>query len=143
MSEGKRQYKRRTILIRRSFQIKHALITLALFALSAFIVWWELYESFSEMSARGLISDPQVMLIVREISSVIMIKMSVALLLVWLLSILLTHFVAGPLYRLEKGLEALRDGDFKHRIHLRKWDELESLAQLFNEAMDRLQKRDR
>ena len=50
-------------------------------------------------------------------------------------SIYLTHKIAGPLYRFRKSFEAVKEGDLKTRIHLRKHDEGISVANAFNEMM--------
>ena len=44
-----------------------------------------------------------------------------------------SHRTVGPIYRFEKQLEALRDGDYSSRVHLRKQDEFENMEGLFNE----------
>lgn len=134
-------YKRKIIVVNRFFQFKHAVISLVLFGLAAFIVWWETFQSISGLAKSGMITDPSMMPLLKEISRVVMIKVIIALGLVWMLSILITHFIAGPIYRLQKGLEALRDGDLNHRIHLRRGDDLKAVAALFNDTMDTVQSR--
>ncbi len=53
-------------------------------------------------------------------------------------SIYLTHKIAGPLYRFRKSFEAVKDGDLKMRIYLRKHDEGMLVASAFNDMMKHL-----
>ena len=50
--------------------------------------------------------------------------------------ILLSHQIAGPLYRFEKSLEEIARGDLTGRIHLRKTDQLKKLQSALNTALD-------
>jgi methyl-accepting chemotaxis protein len=65
----------------------------------------------------------------------------VALGIVWFLSLILSHYLAGPVYRIEQCLKMLRNGDLVHRAQFRPYDELKSLATIYNEAVDALQSR--
>ena len=56
-------------------------------------------------------------------------------------SVYLSHKIAGPLYRLQKGLEQLDAGDLRTRIHLRKFDEAQFLASRLNETLQNLDRR--
>lgn len=132
-------YKRRIFLIQRSLQFKYAVITFCLFGLAAFMVWWETYQGISGLSRDGLISDPVVMAWLRQITKIVFGKIVISLALVWILSILLSHYVAGPIYRFQKSLETLRDLDLSKRVHLRQKDELKNLQNVFNEALDRIE----
>lgn len=52
---------------------------------------------------------------------------------VGLVFILLTHKVAGPLYRLQRNMADLRDGKMPRKMTLRKNDELTYMADSFND----------
>lgn len=52
--------------------------------------------------------------------------------------ILLSHRIAGPLYRFEKTLEEMAGGKFSGRITLRKTDQLEKLEDAFNLALEKM-----
>src|SRR5207244_375067 len=58
-----------------------------------------------------------------------------ALALVFALSLVFSHFIAGPIYRFEKTVEAMRDGDLTIVVRLRPRDEFKELAGLFNEML--------
>jgi hypothetical protein len=52
-----------------------------------------------------------------------------------LMTIFFSHKLAGPLYRLEKACHSLIDGNYVESINLRKGDEMQNLAGLFNDAV--------
>lgn len=53
-------------------------------------------------------------------------------------SIFLTHKIAGPAYRLKHALTELISGNLDSRIHLRKWDDLQEVAEQVNLFSDDL-----
>ncbi|PKN12211.1 MAG: hypothetical protein CVU69_08440 [Deltaproteobacteria bacterium HGW-Deltaproteobacteria-4] len=61
-----------------------------------------------------------------------------AILVFSILSIFLTHKIAGPVYRLKHALTELINGNLDIRIRLRKWDDLQELAEQFNFFSDDL-----
>src|SRR5690348_8453117 len=101
---GARPYKRRRVVVNRAFQFRYAMIILALFGLAAFMVWWETYESLRGLTEAGLIQDPQLLSLLSKINHVVFVKVGIALGMVWGLSVLLSHYLAGPLYRIEATL---------------------------------------
>jgi methyl-accepting chemotaxis protein len=53
-----------------------------------------------------------------------------------LFTIFISHKVAGPIYRLSKFAEDVRNGNFASKIYLRKGDELTDVAMDFNKTSD-------
>ncbi len=53
------------------------------------------------------------------------------------MSLWATHKVAGPVYRLERSLKQMADGDIGLKIRLRAGDELKELAALLNRIIER------
>ena len=56
-----------------------------------------------------------------------------------LISAILSHKMAGPVYRFEQTCKAIAKGDFSQRVHLRKGDQLMELQDEFNKMMDRVE----
>ena len=52
------------------------------------------------------------------------------------MSVHLSHRIAGPMYRIKIALESMKQGEKPKRITLRKGDQLQELANLFNEVFD-------
>jgi methyl-accepting chemotaxis protein len=53
-------------------------------------------------------------------------------------SIFISHKVAGPLFRIKKALSQVTDGDLSVVIKLRKWDDLKDLADHINKLIEEL-----
>lgn len=134
-------YRRKTLLVKRAFQIKYSLVSLALFGAAAFLVWWEFYNGFHHVVDQGLMGSEQAIRIFDGLGRLLLIKVFIAMGLVWSLSIVLSHYLAGPIYRFEASLKLLKAGDLVHRVHLRDKDELKELAAAYNEAIESLQGR--
>lgn len=56
-----------------------------------------------------------------------------SLILVGSVFLLISHRIAGPIYRMEKTLQGIQDGDLTMRVVLRDKDELTDLAEQFNQ----------
>jgi nitrogen fixation/metabolism regulation signal transduction histidine kinase len=58
-----------------------------------------------------------------------------------LLTIFFSHKLAGPIYRFERMYSTQIEGDYTGSIRLRKGDEMQNLASLYNEATELTRKR--
>lgn len=56
-------------------------------------------------------------------------------------SLLATHRTAGAIYHLQSVIWEIKRGDLNARVHLRRKDDFQDLANSFNEMMDQLQNR--
>ena len=56
-----------------------------------------------------------------------------------ILSIFVSHRIAGPVYRFERSAKVIAEGDLSLRIRLRKGDELQELADAFNQMTESLE----
>ena len=66
-------------------------------------------------------------------------KIIIYVVFVILISAILSHRMAGPVYRFEQTCKAIAKGDFSQRIHLRKGDQFVELQDEFNKMMDRVE----
>jgi methyl-accepting chemotaxis protein len=58
-----------------------------------------------------------------------------------LLTIFVSHKVAGPIYRFEKICHNLIGANYSETVHLRKGDDMQNLAHLFNESIEKTRER--
>ena len=106
------------------------------------LMYLYMHDSFRDLlSANAVNYDIQELVFV-ELKDMI-IRMGglsvVFLTLVCGFGILLSHGVAGPLFRFKKIFREIRDGNLDARIVLRPKDELQDVAAIFNEMMDKIQ----
>lgn len=132
---------RRRILVDKKFQIKYTvfLVLLVLFFLAFFS--FDIYFSF-----KGLISDANLTSIARESLShyllVFWVKIFGFIIVVILLSIIFTHRIAGPIFRLSKDIiNMANDSDLTKVFTLRENDEFKELSWALNEFVNSLKTR--
>ena len=70
----------------------------------------------------------------------LIIKSTIFFALLAIVSALLSHRIAGPVYHFEKVCREIKDGDRQARVRLRKGDALSDLAQEFNSMLDTVTK---
>ena len=66
-------------------------------------------------------------------------KIIIYVIFVILISAILSHRMAGPVYRFEQTCKAIAKGDFSQRVRLRKGDQFTELQDDFNKMMDRVE----
>ena len=57
-------------------------------------------------------------------------------LVVWLMTLLVSHKIAGPIYRFEHDIQAIAEGDLQKKIRIRKGDQFVALAASLNAMVD-------
>lgn len=63
-------------------------------------------------------------------------KIAIYVILVVIVSAIVSHKMAGPIYRFEQTCKDIAKGDFSQRVRLRKGDQLQELQEDFNTMMD-------
>jgi methyl-accepting chemotaxis protein len=58
-----------------------------------------------------------------------------------IITLFVSHKIAGPLFHLKKAMEKLGGGDFTVRMHLRQNDQLKEIADSFNDMAGKMEKR--
>jgi methyl-accepting chemotaxis protein len=59
---------------------------------------------------------------------------------IFIAGIIISHRIAGPMYRLEKSAEAMRNGDLSVNFHIRKTDEMHDIASTLEDVVEALRK---
>jgi len=67
-----------------------------------------------------------------EILGLVVVFQTVLLLLTFLISIFLSHRIAGPLYKMSRAFEAVAKGDLKDDLQFRSKDHFKDLADEYN-----------
>jgi methyl-accepting chemotaxis protein len=131
-------YQRRLLLINRPFQLRFAFYVVSWMIALSVTYPLIIYELF-EMLGRILIqvsSDPaigQQILDKRQEVVLLLILLQIAVMSVmFLVSIFLSHRIAGPIYKLMKSMEEARAGKLEGPIFFRKNDHFKELADQFN-----------
>ncbi|MBI4335638.1 MAG: methyl-accepting chemotaxis protein [Candidatus Omnitrophica bacterium] len=144
MMENPIKIKRRTYLIKSRFQLKYTgLILLFMFIVAWLVGYTVYYTGWLLMGERLANVYPQgrLVAIMRTIDLTLFLRLLLVTPLVALVSILLSHRIAGPVYRIEQFLKSVAQGDLSMKLRLRKGDELRDLADAINEMTSDLKNR--
>ncbi len=135
--------KRRIYFIDKKFQTKFIfkfclIVVVASLALTALLIY------FSQGSTTVAIENTKVKVMstadfmLPVFIQTIAIVFAAAALAVLILSLLVSHKIAGPLYRIKREIDALKEGDFRRSFNLRKKDQLKDLAQSLDQMCNSL-----
>jgi signal transduction histidine kinase len=79
--------------------------------------------------------------ILKQANFVLFMRLLLITPLVGILAIVLSHRIAGPIFRIKKTLDEIIKGDYSKRLHLRNTDELQDVAESINNLMELLEKK--
>jgi signal transduction histidine kinase len=142
---------RKQYLVDRGFQLKWAgriflimfIISLAVGWTIYYAVWDATINQLMGLVAQGILSQSQVLAVSSTIKSSIALALLsrglIVLFVLAVLSILLTHRIAGPIFKIKKTIRIIGDGKTSERVVLRKRDEFKDLAQELNTLLDQFQ----
>ncbi len=134
---------RKQYIVSKKFQLKYAgTILLLMFVTAGFCAYAIYYTTMISMGEKLANVYPQGQLvdIVNSVNLKILVSMLIVSPLILALGIFLSHKIAGPVYRIEKTIGKMAQGDFSDRITLRKGDEMKSLADSINKLADSLER---
>ncbi|MDD5495519.1 MAG: methyl-accepting chemotaxis protein [Candidatus Omnitrophica bacterium] len=133
--------KRKKYLVAKQFQLKYAGLFLLFMFLTGALCSYTIYYTVMVLMGEKLASvypQGRLVAIINTVNLRILLSLIVVAPFVAMFSIFLSHKIAGPMYRMEKFLTGMAEGDFSSRITLRKGDELMSLANKINGVIDSL-----
>ncbi len=133
------KFKRRTIFIKKKLQLRYmALIILSVLS-GLLIIAYELTFTLNELFDKYPVLLQPVYDHFPALAYSFIYKLLIYVIFVVLISAILSHRMAGPVYRFEQTCKAVAKGDFSQRVHLRQGDQLTELQDEFNKMMDRVE----
>lgn len=138
-------YKRTQFLVNRKFQLKFAFYVCSwIFALSMVypIIIYNLFEYFLTAigpdASKISISLEKVKALENQVLVLLGVLQLLFLGITFILSIFLSHRIAGPLFKLRRAIEETGKGNFDQRISFRKTDHFMELQDAFNDMIQHL-----
>ncbi len=137
MNNQAKQFQRKTIIVKRNLQYRYMFIisftSVVAFMLVALDIIWSIYKVVER--------HPGMLPLLDEIFStapLMFFKLLIYIMIVVIAAAVISHKIAGPLYKFEKVCNAVASGDFTQRVFLRKGDALIELQNSFNTMMDNI-----
>ncbi len=135
------KHRRRTYLIKTGLQLRYMGIIISTMLLVAFGVGWVIYHtSWSRIANTPDLTLDKLSDIFDTVNGILMHWIVVFVLAIAILSIFVSHKIAGPVYRLEETSKLIASGDLTQQIQLRQGDELKDLQEAFNQMSESLRK---
>jgi methyl-accepting chemotaxis protein len=145
---SERQQVRRTSFVSKpNFQLKLTIIFMLMVTIVANLVGGICYLFISEKVAALLAQNPEIFAgvemadVARFLIPKILLAEAISLCIVFILSILITHTIAGPVYRMEQTAKEIGEGNLALVTRLRPRDEFKELADALNQMAFLLSKR--
>lgn len=136
-------YKRKIILINKSFQLKMSFILTSWILALAFIypsIVFFIFERLAESITHPRLEE--VSLLIQEQNEIIFSRTILLYIcfgvLTFLLSLFVSHKIAGPLYKLNNAMNAVTEGSQDQKIFFRNSDYFKELAESFNQMLDKV-----
>ncbi len=137
------EYKRRIYLINPAFQIKFSILICILLFLSSLIYPLAIYDLINQIvmsitpkfpEAAGRLAEKRNLLI-----GILALWQLGFTALVFIICIFFSHKISGPLYKLIKYLQGIRNGQRIDQLHFRNGDYFHDVADEFNKTFDVIQ----
>ncbi|HOW89424.1 MAG TPA: methyl-accepting chemotaxis protein [Elusimicrobiales bacterium] len=125
------QFQRKTILIKKKLQYRYMALIFASVLMAFLVVGLDLVWTVS----RVVNDHPMIQPLLDDMfnmAPLFVIKAVMYLVIVLIMSAVVSHRMAGPIYKFEKSCATVASGDLTHRVYLRKGDQLLELQDDFN-----------
>jgi methyl-accepting chemotaxis protein len=132
--------KRRNYFIEKRFQLKYSLLTMLLLLAYSFLFVIIIFAPYmlTLYFDYPLVEKTEAARAILLLHAKVWPGICAVILLFGIVSIYVSHKVAGPLYRLKKTLSEITKGNLNVTVKLRKWDDLKDLADHLNMLVEEL-----
>ena len=122
-------------IIKNRLQFKFSFIVFAFLSVASLIIWYQSHWVVQSLIHSGAVEGEQAIEQLTILNQNIMYTCLLAVAIVFGLSLFFSHFVAGPIYRMETVFRQMKEGDLSVVVRFRKNDELQDTAEEFNQAL--------
>lgn len=129
------QFQRKTILIKKKLQYRY----MSLIFLSVFMAFLVVGLDLIWTVSRVVNDHPMIQPLLEDMLNLVpffVIKVVMYMVIVLIVSAVVSHRMAGPIFKFEKSCATVASGDLTHRVYLRKGDQLIELQDHFNGMME-------
>jgi len=125
------QFQRKTILIKKHLQYRYMALIFFSVLLAFIVVGLDIIWTVSKVVNEHPMMQP----LLDEMSSMVPLfglKVAMYMVMVLIVSAVISHRMAGPIFKFEKSCATVAEGDLTHRVYLRQGDQLTDLQDHFN-----------
>ena len=138
-TQSQPQFNRRRIFIKKNLQIRYMMLMIMSVLCGLAIMTFELTATLNDLFELYPVFVQPIYDHFLPVAASFFYKIAIYLLFVVIISAILSHKMAGPVYRFEQTCKAIAKGDFSQRVHLRQGDQFMELQDEFNKMMDRVE----
>lgn len=132
--------RRKIFFIKKKLQLRYVLLVFFAMIVTALIsvggAYYLIWQTIAAELAVPEIIAETLLPALTKVNIMLLIFLPSAFIVMILLSILVSHRIAGPIYRVEKDLDEIVKGDYSRRIKFRAGDDLQELAEKINKLLD-------
>lgn len=143
MTQARKPYKRRIYILKDTAQPRYIFTYFVIFCMGVFL--FSIVFSLLSMETTSIVYENQYFNVGRTPAVLLTdlfgsgwVIVALGGILLFMVTVFLTHRISGPLYRLNASIKAMADGDFSFRVILRKKDDAKELAESLNRLSDGL-----
>ena len=122
--------------MRHPIQAKYLLLVLMAMLAPTLLIGFCFYTLVFDLLARQLVFPEAIFAnlvpVIDRVNNLLILTLPVMALIILWCAIVISHRFAGPIERLEKDLDQILSGDARHRVRLRKNDDLRGVADRVN-----------
>jgi methyl-accepting chemotaxis protein len=125
------QFQRKTIMIKKGLQYRYMALIFMSVLLAFIVVGLDILWTVSKVVTEHPMMQP----LLEELSAMMPlfgIKVIMYMVMVLIVAAVVSHRMAGPVFKFEKSCATVGEGDLTHRVYLRKGDQLTDLQDQFN-----------
>ena len=131
-------------MMKHPIQAKYLLIVVVAMLAPTLVIGFCFYNLVFNLLALQLVFPEAIMgnlvPVIERVNTILAIALPVLALVVLWVAVIISHRFAGPIERLERELDRILDGDYSHRIDMRKKDDLKGVGKRINALLNKFQK---
>jgi len=136
-------FRRRKYIIQRGLQFRYIGLVFGLALIVSIVTGWTVFATgwyFLGEKLASVYPQGRLIYVLRATNLALIRNLLLVSPLIFILGLLFSHRIAGPVYRISKTLEEITKGNLGLKIKLRKGDELVDLADMINNLTDNINK---
>lgn len=129
--------------MRHPLQAKYLLLVLIAMLAPTLLIGYCFYMLLFQLMAKQLVFPEAIYAnlvpVIERVNTLLIVALPVLAFIILWVALVISHRFAGPVERIESDLDQMIAGDHKHRVRLRKNDDLKGIADRINVLVKRLQ----